>query len=94
MTGGGAQLASIRAILDRTQHSTVLEDPRSLGVATARLVRQLARGTTVIVTSDSVIDNGAIDVPAIFIDPIAVDAHNVERTIIDSGYWTRAQLDD
>ena len=93
VTGGGAQLASINAILDGAQHSTVLEDPRSLGAATARLVRQLARGTTVIVTSESVIDNGAIDVPAIFIDPVAVDAHNVERAIIDSGYWTRAQLD-
>jgi putative multiple sugar transport system substrate-binding protein len=93
VTGGGAQLASIIAILEGAQYSTVLEDPRSLGVATARLVRQLARGTTAVVTPESVIDNGAIGVPAIFIDPVAVDARNVERTIIDSGYWTRAQLD-
>ena len=93
VTGGGAQLASINAILAGTQRSTVLEDPRSLGVATARLVRQLAHGVAVVVASGSVIDNGAVEVPAILVNPVAVDADNVERTIIDSGYWTRAQLD-
>jgi putative multiple sugar transport system substrate-binding protein len=93
VTGGGAQLASINSILDGAQSSTVLEDPRSLGAATARLVRHHAHRITANVSTDSVIDNGAVEVPAVLVDPVAVDADDVERTIIDSGYWTRAQLD-
>ena len=94
VTGGGAQLASLRAILEGSQRSTVLEDPRSLGIATARLVRQIARGATVIVTSGTLIDNGSVGVPAVLVEPVSVDAQNLERTIIDSGYWTREQLED
>ena len=93
VTGGGAQLASIRAIVAGTQYSTVLEDPRSLGLATAGLVRQLARGATVTTTSGATIDNGAEAVPALLVETVSVDARNIERTIIDTGYWTREQLE-
>ena len=93
VTGGGAQLASIRAILAGTQHSTVLEDTRSLGLATAGLVSRLARGATVTTSPDATVDNGAEAVPALLVEPVAVDARNVDRAIIGTGYWTREQLE-
>jgi D-xylose transport system substrate-binding protein len=37
------------------------------------------------------INNGAIDVPSVYIDVVNVDKTNIKEKIIDTGFWT---LDD
>ena len=38
--------------------------------------------------ADDTVDNGAIDVPSILLEPVPVTAENVADTVIADGFWT------
>jgi putative multiple sugar transport system substrate-binding protein len=91
VTGRGAELRSLVAMLEGRQHSTLLEDPRALAAeAAARLLDALEGATP----SGAAVDNGAALVPASLVQPVPVLAGTIDELVIGSGYWTRERLDE
>jgi putative multiple sugar transport system substrate-binding protein len=85
VTGQDAEKASIQYIIDGKQSMTVLKDVRILvGDAIAAAVAFLTGGTP---EQTNTYNNGVIDVPAKPSVVISVDKDNVQKEIIDSGYW-------
>lgn len=92
VTGRGAELASLVALLEGRQYATLLEDPRRLGAEAAdRLIDMLA-GTTP-APPEQTVDNGAAAIPASLVQPAIVRVDDIDDLIIASGYWSRARLD-
>jgi putative multiple sugar transport system substrate-binding protein len=100
LTGRGAELRSVVALLDGLQSATLLEDPRLLASEAAdRLIEALRQGPAGIPDPSAspqggAVDNGARQVPASLVQPQAVLASDIDALLIDTGYWTQAQVDD
>jgi putative multiple sugar transport system substrate-binding protein len=98
VTGRGAELRSIVALLDGRQYSTVLEDPRLLAVEAANRVIDALGATGVPPATDapgaSGVDNGARLVPASLVQPVSVRVGDIDGAVVGTGYWTRARIDD
>ena len=100
LTGRGAELRSVVAMLDGLQYATLLEDPRLLASEAAdRVIDALRTGPAGIPSPSSAplgasVDNGARLVAASLVQPQSVRADDIDAVLIASGYWTSAQLDD
>jgi D-xylose transport system substrate-binding protein len=90
VTGMDGELSAIQRIIRGTQSMTVLKDIRELVKASINAAIKLANGEAIDV--DGTVNNGKIDVPAIFVTPIAVDKSNIDSAIIDSNYYTKKQV--
>ena len=90
VTGQDAEIASVQYIIDGKQSMTVLKDVRTLvGDAIAAAVAFLEGKTP---PETNTYNNGTIDVPAKPSEVIAVDKDNVQKAIIDSGYWPASEF--
>jgi D-xylose transport system substrate-binding protein len=87
VTGMDAQRDAIQRIVKGTQTMTVWKPIEPLATAAVDAAVKLARKEPV-QTNDK-INNGKVDVPAILLDPVAVDKNNVDDTVIKAGYHTR-----
>ncbi len=85
ITGQDAEKASVQYIIDGKQSMTVLKDVRGLVQDAINAAVALLEGNEPEATG--AYDNGAKDVPAIPSEVVAVDADNVQKTLIDSGYY-------
>ncbi len=100
VTGRGAELRSVAALLDGRQYATQLEDPRLLAEEAAdRVIAALRAGPPGVVDPTAAppgvsVDNGARQVPASLLLPETVRADQVDALLVRSGYWTRAQVDE
>ena len=87
VTGAGATLPGVRRVVAGSQLMTVYRPVEPAADATARLVVAAIGGgdpgqpTTVL--------NG---VPTYLLDPVAVDADNVEETIVADDFWSVPQI--
>ena len=92
VTGRDAELASAQAILAGEQTSTVFEDGRALAAEAATMVDQAIKGQTVDVNDTSTWHNGTKIVPSFLVDVVGVTRDNARQVLVDSGYFTPAQL--
>lgn len=90
ITGQDASLAAIRRILAGTQSMTVLKDSRELAKAAVNASIKLVNGESL--DTNSIINNGFKDVPAIVLPPTLVTRYNVPETIINTGYLTPSAI--
>lgn len=90
VTGQDATTAGLQEILLGNQTMTVYKDFNIQAQAAARAAVALARGDKDTGLSESY-DNGGHSVPALFLDPIALDKSNISR-VIDDGFITRDEL--
>lgn len=84
VSGQDADLASLRLIVDGKQTMTIYKSIQPLAYGAVDAAIKLARGEQV-ATSDT-IDNGFKKVPAILLEPVAVDRNNVMSTVVKDGY--------
>ena len=56
------------------------------------MVKALLEGTEVEVNDTKTYDNGKKVVPSYLLKPISVDKENYKEVLIDSGYYTEADL--
>jgi D-xylose transport system substrate-binding protein len=92
ITGLDCELAAIQRMLVDEQYSSVYLPIGDMATKAAEIAYALA--TTGKVPEGLVggtINNGAIDVPSVYIDVVNVDKTNIKEKIIDTGFWT---LDD
>ena len=90
VTGQDAEIASVQYIIDGKQSMTVLKDVRTLvsdaiAAAIAYLGGSEPKATTTY-------NNGVIDVPCMPSVVVTVDQGNVQKTIIDSGYYEASEF--
>ena len=71
---------------------SVFKDTRNLVDQTVEMVKAIINGTDVFVNDTSTYDNGVKIVPSNLVTPIYVDINNYRTILIDSGYYTDADL--
>ncbi|BBY26889.1 sugar ABC transporter substrate-binding protein [Mycolicibacterium sediminis] len=92
VTGQDAELASVKSIIAGEQTQTVFKDTRELAKAAVQMTDSLLTGGTPEVNDTTTYDNGVKVVPAFLLDPVSVDDTNYQKVLVDSGYYTSAQL--
>jgi len=90
VAGQDAELAAAQRIVQGTQTMTVYKPIRLLAEVAAELAVSMAKGETP--RADRLVNNGKIDVPSVLLTPIAVDASNIDDTIIADGFHSREDV--
>lgn len=92
VTGQDAELASIKSILAGEQTQTVFKDTRELAKKAVEMTESVLKGTEAVVNDTKTYDNGVKIVPSFLLDPVSVDATNVDKILVEGGYYTKEQL--
>lgn len=92
VTGQDADKANVLNMLAGKQAMTVWKDTRDLGDRAAAMADQIITGSTVEVTEGAAFDNGATEVPTFMLEPLVVTADTVEEKLVESGFYTAADL--
>ena len=90
VSGQDADLASLKLIVEGKQTMTIYKSIQPLAHGAVDAAIKLARGEKV-PTTDT-IDNGRKQVPAILLEPVAVDRNNLLDTVVKDGYQTLEQI--
>ncbi|KJJ84085.1 D-xylose transporter subunit XylF [Candidatus Omnitrophus magneticus] len=89
VTGQDAELVACKRIITGVQTMTVYKPIKLLAGQAVELAVNLARGKPIVAKSS--VNNGKIDVPAVFISVQAVDKNNIKETVIADGFYTYNQ---
>jgi putative multiple sugar transport system substrate-binding protein len=92
VTGQDAELASVKSILAGEQTQTVFKDTRELAKKAVQMTESVLKGTEAEVNDTTTYDNGVKIVPAYLLEPVTVDAANVDKVLVEGGYYTNEQL--
>ena len=90
VSGQDADLASLRLIALGDQTMTIYKPIQPLAQSAVDAAVKLARGQAV-ETTDT-IDNGFKKVPAILLEPVAVDRNNIVQTVVKDGYQSLQRI--
>ncbi|WP_230632537.1 D-xylose ABC transporter substrate-binding protein [Paenibacillus athensensis] len=90
VSGQDAELAGAQRIVEGTQTMTVYKPIEKLAETAADLAVKMAKGEAIY--ADKSVNNRKIDVPSILLEPIAVDASNIDATIIADGFHKREDV--
>jgi putative multiple sugar transport system substrate-binding protein len=93
VTGQDAELASVKSIIAGEQTQTVFKDTRELAKAAVQMANSMLTGGVPEVNDTTTYDNGTKVVPAYLLEPVSVDKSNYQKVLVDSGYYTSAQID-
>ena len=92
VTGQDAEVQSVKSILAGEQYSTIFKDTRELAKVTVAMVKAIGAGEKPEVNDTTTYDNGVKVVPSYLLDPVAVTKDNVQAALVDTGYYTQAEL--
>lgn len=90
VVGQDADLPACQHIVEGTQLMTVYKPVDKLAEQAATFSVKLAKGEKI--TVDTLIDDGINQIPYVAVEPVAVDANNMDEIIIDSGFHTREDV--
>lgn len=92
VSGQDAEAPSVKSIIAGEQYSTIFKDTRELAKKAASMVDAVLKGTEPEVNDTKTYDNGVKVVPSYLLEPVAVDITNYKAALLDSGYYTEADL--
>jgi putative multiple sugar transport system substrate-binding protein len=92
ITGQDAEAASVKSIIEGQQYSTIYKDTRQLADQSVVMADDLLTGKTPETNDDKTYDNGVKVVPTYLFQPTIVTKDNYKEVLIDSGYYTEADL--
>ncbi|CAM4029592.1 D-xylose ABC transporter substrate-binding protein [Mesobacillus thioparans] len=90
VAGQDADLAAAQHIVQGTQTMTIYKPIKTLAYEAARAAIKMAGGETI--TTNRKINNGKLEIPSLFLAPIAVDKSNIDNTIIADGFHLRDEV--
>lgn len=90
VSGQDAELDGVRRVVSGLQTMTVYKPINLLATKSAEMAMKVAKGEKV--SADNHINNGKVDVPSVFLDPIAITKENVRETIIKDGYLKEEEV--
>jgi len=92
VTGQDAEVASVKSIIAGEQYSTIYKDTRELAKTTVQMADAVLKGQKPTTNNDKDYDNGVKVVPSMLLESVIVDKTNYQKTLVDSGYYTEADL--
>ena len=92
VTGQDAETAAIKSIIAGEQSMTIFKDTRVVAGKVVGMVQSILEGGTAEVNDTETYNNGAKTVESYLLDPVVVTIDNYKSVLIDSGYYTEAQL--
>jgi putative multiple sugar transport system substrate-binding protein len=90
--GQDAILPSVKAILDDHQYATIFKDTRLLANKAVEMIVSVLEGRAAQVNNTTDYHNGVMVVPSYLLPSTPVFRDNVREVLVDSGYYTAAQL--
>jgi putative multiple sugar transport system substrate-binding protein len=92
VTGQDAEQASVKSIIAGEQYSTVYKDTRQLAKTTVQMADAVLKGQKPQVNNTTDYNNGIKVVPSMLLQSVVVDKSNYAKELIDTGYYTKADL--
>jgi putative multiple sugar transport system substrate-binding protein len=92
VTGQDAEVASVKSIIAGEQFATIYKDTRQLADVTVKMADAVLKGGQPEVNNTKDYDNGNKVVPSYLLQPVVVYKDNYQKELVDSGYYTAAQL--
>jgi putative multiple sugar transport system substrate-binding protein len=92
VTGQDAEQASVKSIIAGEQYSTIYKDTRQLAKTTVSMADAVLKGQTPQTNNTTDYNNGVKVVPSMLLESVIVDKTNYEKELIDTGYYTKADL--
>jgi putative multiple sugar transport system substrate-binding protein len=93
ITGQDAELDSVKAINAGEQYATIFKDTRDLAAATVEMTLAILNGDEPTVNDTKTYDNGVKVVPTNQLTPYIVRKDDIKKLLVDSGYYTQADID-
>ena len=92
ISGQDAEVPSVKSIVAGEQYSTIFKDTRELAKVSANMVDAVLSGAKPEINDTKTYNNKVKVVPAYLLKPVVVDKSNWKPVLVDSGYYTAAQL--
>ena len=92
ITGQDCDKPAVKNIVRGYQSMSVFKDTRDLAAKTVEMVDALMKGTEPPVNDTETYDNGTGVIPSYLCEPKACTIDNYQELLIDSGYYTEADL--
>lgn len=92
ITGQDCDIANVKAIIAGEQSMSVFKDTRALAKQVASMAQSFMNGEEPEYNDTTTYNNGAKVVPAYALEPIVVTKDNYQEKLVDSGYYTEAEL--
>ena len=92
LTGQDCDKPNVKNIVDGKQSMSVFKDTRTLASQVVKMVEAVMEGGEAEVNDTESYDNGTGIIPSYLCEPVVVDASNYQELLIDSGYYTEADL--
>jgi putative multiple sugar transport system substrate-binding protein len=93
ITGQDAELDSVKAINSGEQYATIFKDTRELAKVAVEMTTAVLGGDKPTVNDTDTYDNGKKVVPSMLLDPTIVVKDNIKEALVDTDYWTQAEID-
>ena len=90
VVGQDAELLATQRLVTGLQHRTIYKPVRVLAQAAAEIAVRLARGEEL--ETELTIDNGYGEIPYFTIEPVAVEADNIDQTVIADGFHSAEDI--
>ncbi|MEA4942148.1 MAG: multiple monosaccharide ABC transporter substrate-binding protein [Oscillibacter sp.] len=92
ITGQDCDKPSVKNMLAGTQSMSIFKDTRTLASQVVEMVDCILQGKDVPVNDTKTYDNGTGVIPSFLCDPVVCTKDNYKELLIDSGYYTDADL--
>lgn len=92
VTGQDCDKPNVKAMIEGKQSMSVFKDTRTLAAKVVEMVDALLQGKEAPVNDTTTYDNGVKIVPSFLCDPVYADKDNYKELLIDSGYYTEADI--
>lgn len=92
ISGQDAEVDSVKAIIAGEQYATIFKDTRELAKVAAGMAIAVLNGDEPEINDTETYDNGELIVPSYLLGPIPVVKDGIQKELVDSGYWTAAEL--
>ena len=92
LTGQDCDIASVKNMIAGTQSMSVFKDTRTLASKVVEMVDALMKGNEPPINDTETYDNGTGVIPSFLCEPVAATVDDIQTLLIDSGYYTEADL--
>ncbi len=92
LTGQDCDIASVKNMLAGTQSMSVFKDTRTLAAKVVEMVDAIMKGVEPPINDTETYDNGTGVIPSFLCEPVAATVDDIQSLLIDSGYYTEADL--
>ena len=92
ITGQDCDIVAVKNMLEGTQAMSIFKDTRTLASKVVEMVDAIMKGSNPPVNDTKTYDNGTGIIPSYLCEPVYGSIDNYKELLIDSGYYTEAQL--